>query len=181
MAERLFVVLRRDFIFMAGYTYFFSFSSALKAQVSSGERIRCRAILKGDTVRIGDGFELTGLIECLIPGSKLYLPLTWGALGFRVLLTDSRGKKYFPAINNYHPPPPGLFSKQKNFCTMYQGMLVGETLRLPAREFFPGTGNYTIDMGYLSPVPKYFTDLSDVIVEESGLYSAEKIEVRVVL
>lgn len=150
-----------------------------KAALAAEARLACRAFLDRASVPYDGEIALTALLESMQEGSQLFVPLTWGFRGFQVSVTGASGAQILPPINNFHPLPPQELSRPESFVRMYKGMLAGETLRQTTSEFFPRRGVFTVQVSYISPVPKAYTNIPNAIVEEDGRFVAAPLSVTV--
>lgn len=145
-----------------------------------GSAFVCRALIDRNTIGYDDEFDLTALIEWRSGDGRIFLPLSWGLRGFQVAIFDAQGTKSPVPINNFHPPPPGMFASADNFLHMRPGMVVGDKLNVSVREFFPARGSFTIRVGYVSPVPRAFTSVPGAVLFEDGIVEAPPIRATVI-
>jgi hypothetical protein len=170
---------RRTFLFGVASAAVAACAVTRKTALAAEARLVCRAFLERASVPYDGEITLTALLESMQEGCALFVPLTWGFRGLQVSVTDASGAQTLPPINNFHPPPPQELSRPESFVRMYKGMLVGETLRQRASDFFPKRGAFTVRVSYLSPVPKAYTSIANAIVEEDGSFAAAPISVTV--
>jgi hypothetical protein len=170
---------RRAFMFSVTSAAFAAWAATLRCASAAEARLACRAFFDRTSVPYDGEVALTALLECMQSGCEVFVPLTWGFRGFLVSIADASGAETQPPINDFHPPPPQELKMPDKFVRMYKGLLIGETLRQRASDFFPKRGMFTVRVGYLSPVPRAYTNIADAITEEDGTFLAPPISVTV--
>ncbi|HEY1630014.1 MAG TPA: hypothetical protein VGF56_01800 [Rhizomicrobium sp.] len=120
-----------------------------------------------DTVRLDGDFSFVPALEALQP-CLVYVPLSFGYRGFRLLVDDGKSKTEPP----FHPPsdPPyfGMLKDPTNYLRMVRGQIVGFRTTVPAKSVFPSAGRFGLILQYVPEPMRSFTDIPGVVVVEDG-------------